>query len=388
MIETRQHSSIAEIPREAWDALWPGDAEGWAYYRCCEQAMPAGFAVSYLATYADVALVAAAPVFHTHYELYSSVRGPVRSMLDAIARRFPSFLRLGVTGLGSPLVDRCHIGLREGFTPEQRSAVLGSLLDGLAQSAGQNAHRLIAVKDLEDGLAVALEGDLQAHGFAKVRSLPNAYLDLPFGSWEAFLKSLSSPSARSYLKRKERGLSRLRVEFPEEIGALSPRLHALYEQTRTQSQGDYGVFEDLDPMYFDEVKRACGDRAQFMLCWLDDRLVSFQLLLAGDRELIGKLIGMDYTVARDLNLYFVNLNQAIRLAIARGIPHVRMGNTAYGVKMIYGARLVTHWINFKHRNAGVNWLLRKLAPLIDYERNDPELAKMRQQEAGTKEAAG
>lgn len=381
MFTARLHTTIHEIPQETWDSFFPGDAEGWAYYAACEEAPLAGFDVAYVAVSDAVGkVVAAAPVFHTQHELYASISGPIRRALDAVARRIPRFLSLGVTGLGSPQVDRCHIGLDATLARDERLAAMRALLGALDDASRTHRNKLLAVKDLEDTVAPEISEALQAFGFAKIRSLPNAYLDLPFASWEMFLKSHSRSSSR-YFSRKERTLERMRLEYREEIGDLSPKLHALYEQTRGQSKGDYGAFETLHPAFFDAVKRYCGDRAQFMLCWLDDDLVGFQLLMVGDKELSGKVIGMNYAVARELNLYFVNINQAIRLAIKRRIPHVRMGNTAYAVKMVYGARLATHWIYFKHRSAVVNALLKKLAPLIDYERNDPDLIKIRKDQA-------
>lgn len=381
MFTARQHASIAEIPREAWDAFFPGDAEGWAYYAACEEAPLAGFKTGYVAAYGpDGKLAAAAPVFHTRHELYTSVGGAARRLLDAIARRFPRFLSLGVTGLGSPQVDRCHIGVDAGLPPLEKASAMQTLLGALAQSGREHGHKLLAVKDLEDNADPDIFGALQDAGFAKIRSLPNAYLDLPYASWEMFLQSRSR-SDRRYFTRKERTLSQLTIEYRSEIGDLSPKLHALYEQTRGQAKGDYGAFETLHPAFFDAVKRHCGERAQFMLCWKGEDLVGFQLLMLGDRELSGKVIGLDYSVARELNLYFVNINQAIRLALTHRIPHIRMGNTAYAVKMVYGARLATHWIFFKHRSAAVNALLKRLAPLVDYERNDPDLVRLRKEQA-------
>lgn len=379
MLQTRQHSSIEEIARAAWDGLWPGEAEDWAYYAAAEKSLPAGFAVSYVGVYDGDALMAAAPVFHTEYELHSSLRGRVRSTLDTLAQRFPQLLRLGVTGLGSPLVDRCHIGLSPSMSPERQALARTSLVEGMAESARRRGHRLLAVKDLEDPLMPRTGRHLEGLGFARIRGLPNSHLDLPHASWDAFLKT-HPRSYRRYVKAKERELPRLRIEFPENIGNLSPRLHALFEQTREQSAGNCGDFEDLDPGYFDAVKQRCGDRAQFMLCWLGDELVSFQMYMVGEREVVAKFIGMDPVVARDLNLYFININQLIRVCIAAGIPHLRLGNTAYAVKAAYKARFATHWIYFRHRYRVVTWLLRRLAPLIDYERNDPELSRLRDYE--------
>lgn len=381
MFTARLHGTIHDIPQQAWDGFFPGDAEGWAYYAACEEAPLSGFDVAYVAVYGDAGkIVAAAPMFHTQHELYASLSGPVRRALDAIAKRIPRFLSLGVTGLGSPQVDRCHIGLDATLSPAQRNTAMRALLTALDNASRTHGNKLLAVKDLEDHLAPDIGAALESFGFAKIRSLPNAYLDLPFVSWEQFLQSHSRSSKR-YFTRKERTLDRVRLEYREEIGDLSPKLHALYEQTRGQSKGDYGSFETLHPNFFDAVKRHCQERAQFMLCWLDDELIGFQLLMVGDKELSGKVIGMDYAVARELNLYFININQAIRLAIAKRIPHVRMGNTAYAVKMVYGARLATHWIFFKHRSAAINAILKRLAPLIDYERNDPDLIKIRKEQA-------
>lgn len=381
MFTATLHKTIRQIPRPSWDAFFPGDAEGWAYYAACEDAPSAGFDVDYVAvSNAHDKIVAVAPVFHTRHELYASVSGPIRKALDAVARRIPKFLSLGLTGIGSPQVDRCHIGVDATLSPADKTAALAALVATVDQGARARGHKLLAVKDLEDTAAPEIGEALVGLGFAKIKSLPNAYLDLPYPSWDAFLAA-QSRSDRRYFTRKERTLDRLRLEYREEIGDLSPRLHALYEQTRDQSKGDYGGFETLHPDYFDAVKRHCGDRAQFMLCWLGDELVGFQLLMLGDTELSGKVIGMNYAVARELNLYFININQAIRLAILKRIPHIRMGNTAYSVKMVYGARLAPHWIFFKHRSAAVNALLRRLAPLIDYERNDPDLQKIRAAQA-------
>jgi predicted N-acyltransferase len=379
MFSATEHRSIREVAREAWEALFPGDAEGWDYYVACEDAPLAGFETGYV-TVADASgrTIAAAPVFHTRHELYASISGATRRALDAVARRIPGFLSLGVSGLGSPQVDRCHIGLAAGLAPSERVDAVRLLISALADSARRHGTKLLAVKDLEDALPADIGAALESAGFAKIRSLPNANLELPYESWEAFLKA-QSRSDRRYYTRKERPLDRLRIEYRDDVGDLSPRLHALYDQTRNQSQGDYGAFEVLHPDFFAAVQRRCGARARFMLCWLDDDLVAFQLLMLGERELVAKVIGMDYAVARELNLYFININQAIRLAIANAIPRIRMGNTAYAVKMVYRARLATHWIYFRHPVKAVNWTLKKLAPLIDYERNDPDLKKLRAQ---------
>ena len=96
-----------------------------------------------------------------------------------------------------------------------------TMLTALDDASRAHRNKLLAVKDLEDTVAPEIGAALQAFGFAKIRSLPNAYLDLPFASWEQFLQSHSRSSKR-YFTRKERTLDRMRLEYREDIGSLSP----------------------------------------------------------------------------------------------------------------------------------------------------------------------
>ena len=366
---------IGALDREIWEEFFPGDAECWNYYRAAEASTPKGFSAGAILVSDGARALAAAPLFRTTHQLHASLQGRARDVVDRLTRPFPRLLEVPVLGLGSPLLDRCHIGFARSLDDTQRTAALGLLIRALGRQAARERSAILAVKDLHDSEMGPLDKPLRAAGFGRMASLPVVQLDLPFKSEAQYLASLPEGTA-SYLKRKMRALAKVRVEHPTSIQGLEAELHALYDATRLNSHADYGDFEQLHPDYFASVMERCGEKARMMLCWHGDTLASFQLYMAGEREVVAKYIGMRYPLARELNLYFINWMAMIRFAIERGIPRIRMGNTSYAVKLMFGGRLERSWLYFRHRNPAINLGFRLAAPLMDYERNDPELKRL------------
>jgi hypothetical protein len=113
-----------------------------------------------------------------------------------------------------------------------------------------------------------------------------------------------------------------------------------------------------------------------MLCWRGEELLSFQQFLVGRDRVLAKQIGMQYPAARELNLYFVNWLKLIEFAITHRIPRVEMGATTYHTKLLFGGYLERRFLHYRFRADLANRLLRPVAPLFDFERNDPELRKL------------
>ncbi|MEE8098565.1 MAG: hypothetical protein V3T13_01365 [Hyphomicrobium sp.] len=114
-IAVRHLTSITGLPREDWDHLFPARAEGWDYFRACEQAAPEGFEASAMAAYAGAALVAAVPLFRTDYRLDLSLEGPLKPAVEWVHRNAPKLVTVPVLGMGSPLTEECPIGFQSGL---------------------------------------------------------------------------------------------------------------------------------------------------------------------------------------------------------------------------------------------------------------------------------
>ena len=355
-------------------ALLPGEPESWDFYSAVERVPPPGFKLGAIAALNGEDIVAAAPLFRVGYRIDTPLQGRLREIGDWVHARWPRLVSFPVIGIGSPMSDNCSLG----FAPELSDADCAHAFDGLllhlARLAKADKSALLAVKSLDRSEEV-LGAVLGRHSYKRVTSVPLAMLDLPYFSLDHYLDSLPDKTG-SYFRRKMRSAKKVRIEYRSSIAGLEAKIAELFDSTLKQSKVDYGDFEKLDPDYFPRVVHGMGDKAQLMLCWQGEELLSFQLFLVGRDRVLAKQIGMKYPQARDLNLYFVNWLKLIEFAIERRIPCVEMGATTYATKILFGGYLERRWLHFRFRGGLWNRLLDPVAPFFDFEKNDPELAKL------------
>ncbi len=371
----RPLASVAEVPREDWDRLFPGVAENWDYFRACERAAPQGFAPSAIAAHAGGRLIAAAPLFRLTYRLDMSLQGPLRAVGDWLDRRLPRLVNVPVLGMGSPLTEECAIGLAPDLSAADRSAAFEALLGGMSVHAKATGASVLALKDVTDADRAWAHDSLVRSGFTGVATLPVATLHLPFKSEEAYLASLSA-SMRKDIKRKMKSLAGVEVEVRETIDGIEDEIAALFEETKARRKADYDAFDDVPQAYFREVMQGLGGRARIMLTRVGGELASFNIFLEEQDRIIDKYIGMRYPLAREHNIYFITWMLMVRRAIEKGIPWLQMGQTTYGQKVRLGCKLKRSWVYFKHTNPLINAGFRIAGPRMAFDRMDPDLIQL------------
>jgi hypothetical protein len=374
--------SVTAVPEADWDRLLPGTGATWRYFRTVEQAPPPGFRLAALVARRGAEVVGVAPLFSTVYRFDTAFQGEgtvqaaLRRMGDTVFRYAPRLVSMEVLSVGSPQCDDSHIGLAPELNSQERSAVFDAMLAELRDRAKKQRIPLIAAKGLVDDEVSALQSLFDRQRFAKVTTIPNVILDLPFHSLDGYLGSLSDGTAR-YLKRKWRSASKVTVEHRASLAGLEDEINTMFAATLEQSKVDYGDFSRVHPDYFASVLRDLGERARLMLCWVDGELLSFQLYLVGEHEVLAKGIGMKYPRAKDYNLYFLNWREMITYCLEHRIPRISMSGTTYSTKTLMGGRIDQRFVFFRFTSDLLNRLLPRLAPAFDYESNDPELKAIR-----------
>lgn len=366
---------VSSIPAADWDRLFPGASEDWAYYCGCERSGSEHFTFSAIAVYSGQELVAAAPVFRLDYRLDTTLGSAVQRFNDWVAGFIPWPVRLPVLGVGSPMSEECAIGIASYLGKSERSEVLAALVAGLEAHAKAEGVKLIAFKDVTDADATWASDTLVGAGFARLASLPVATLPLPFASFDEYLKSLPG-KMRTDLRSKLKRASDIEVEFRDDIVGVEDEILALYKATRSNRKASYEAFDEVPDGYFREVMQSASGKSRVMLCRLDGRIVSFNFFTEAGGKVTGKLLGMDYSVARDCNLYFFNVLTIVRYCIEKGIGELQFGQTTYGIKLRLGCKLRRSWVYFKHRGAVLGPLFAWAGAKLSFDAVDPDLAKL------------
>ncbi len=369
------HRSINAIPRAEWDKCFPGEAEGWAYHRAVEGAGLPGFEFRYLVVEESGTALAVAPAFMTEYNLGTTVQGASRSALERVAQVIGRLLTLRLLCIGSPLTDKCALGLTPALGVHRRQEVVALMLTALDRLARETGIGLLAAKDVAvDGLPSGVGEAFAQAGFSRLPSLPNAALYLPFEGEEDYLKSLSR-SARRDVKRKLRTAGEVGIQVLRGREALGhvDELARLYDLQRSASSVDFDQFEALTPAYFRNVLSEEAMNPIVFLYSHGGRIVAFNLCYHSSQVFVDKFIGFDQGIAKDVDLYVLSWMTNVRYCLSHGIAALQTGQTGYAMKRRLGSALEPGWIFFRHRNPAVNLVLRLAGPLLAPARYDKSL---------------
>lgn len=373
-LHTHTIAGIGELGEAAWTACYPECAEGWHYYSACESGAVDGVRTTAIIVRDANGLVAAAPLFEVSYRVDTSLQSSiVRKICGAVTRWLPNLLEWRLLGVGSPYADQCHIAIRPGLTRKQRTSVFSNLVGEVEAEARRRRASLIAFKDLQAAeYEVANQPLAQAH-YARIASLPVAVLDINAADIDGYLATLS-PATRKDIRRKLKAArGNVMVERRHDISDIAETIEELYESTRQGSELNYDAFEELPKGYFQAVARHLDHRVMFTLYWVKGELAAFNMLLLEPDRTIDKFLGMRYPIAREHNIYALSWMENVRFCIETGRRYLQTGQTAYAAKLRYGSRLVPSTLYVKHRNPVINRIIRLAAPLLAFDRWDPDL---------------
>ena len=355
---------------DAWRRAFHNKCKDHRYYEIVEETVQGGFEHRYLLLEDSSGNARAIqPVFFVRQNLIEGVPGKISSIVDRVRKVFPRFLTMRVLMVG------CAAGTGDLSASDERdeSWVANALQASLSTYARQNKASLIVLKDFPAIYRPKLE-TFHSNGYARIPSMPMTRLPLPYNNWDEYFRTLSK-ATRKDLRRKFRKAEqapKIEMEVVGDVTAIVDEIYPLYLAVHDRSSLK---FETLSKDYFRAVGQRMPERARFFIWRQLDRIVAFSFCFVCNDTVYDECIGLDYSVALDLHLYFYTLRDIISWALEQGLKYYYSNPLNYEPKLHLDCELVPLDLYVMHTSALLNPLFRRLIKYLGPTRHDPVLQR-------------
>jgi hypothetical protein len=180
-------------------------------------------------------------------------------------------------------------------------------------------------------------------------------------SYDAYL-ALLDKKKRYYLKKVEKDAESagLSIEVTADFAHLVPALYPLFQSVSARAR----EVKDLDPIpseYLDYLAEAKALNPQAIIVRTPERIVGFMMLVEKGQVLCCGVCGMDHSVSKIYNTWYLLMLHAIKYGIASKMDRVILGTTNFSMKRKLGARRYDLWVSLRFTS---RWLTVVLAPVI------------------------
>jgi predicted N-acyltransferase len=355
---------------DAWQRAFRNRCKDHRYHEIVEDTLQGRFEHRYLLLEDHAGRARAIqPLFFVRQNLAEGVPGMVRSAVDAIGKIFPRFLTTRVLMVG------CAAGAGElGVCDEQDATWTAEALGVvLPKYARQNKATLVVFKDFQARYRPAL-GSLCEEGYVRLPSMPMTRLTLNYNDWDDYFRTLSK-ATRKDLRRKFRKAERAPKIELEIVNDVAPYVDAIYPLYLAVHQRSPLKFETLTKDYFCAMGQRMPDRARFFIWRQNGEIVAFSFCLVCGEAIYDECIGLDYSVALDLHLYFYTLRDIISWALRQGLKYYYSNPLNYEPKLHLDCELAPLDLYVRHTSDLLNPIFGRLIKYLGPTRHDPVLRR-------------
>ena len=337
--------SYRELNAAFWQRTMEKECMDRRYYELAEETLQSGFEYRYLIlTNSSTGAVAIQPIFLISQDITAGVSGPLRSLVGRVRQRFPGFLSMKIAMIG------CSAGTGRLDCPEPWVEALAEAMDGFAKVAKAS---VIVFKEFPSAYRGLFE-KLSGRGYRRAPSMPGAEMALDYSSFEEFMEKKLSYNYRKNLRRKFRDTERnggVTMEVTSDVTPYVDEVHPLYLQTYERSELK---FEKLTKQYLCELGRRMPERTRFFLWRHNGKIVAFSVCLIHEDTLHDLNLGMDYSVALSLNMYFISWRDIVQWAIDAKLSRYYTGSLNYDPKLHFRLQLAPLDLYARHSSALFN----------------------------------
>jgi predicted N-acyltransferase len=369
------HGAIAKIVpcteldgSRAWRRAFEAECKDHRFYEIVEKTLANDFEYGYWTLQdSSGSIRAVQPIFFVRQNLVEGIPARVRAVVDLIRKKFPRFLTMRVLMVGCAAGEG-HLGACDS---KDEPWVAKALHATLAIYARENKAGLVVLKDFPAKYRSALD-DFSSNGYARVPSMPMTKLSLDHASFDDYLATLGYVT-RKGLRRKFRKAERapkIEMEVVSDVTHCLDEIYPLYLQVRERSPMK---FEQLTKDYFRALGQRMPERVRFFIWRQQGKAIAFSCCMIHDGKIYDECLGLDYTVALDLHLYFYTLRDVLTWAMEHGLKEYRSGPLNYDPKLHLGCKLMPLDLYVMHTRAFLNPIFRGALRYLEPTRHDPVL---------------
>jgi predicted N-acyltransferase len=355
---------------DAWKRVLQNKCKDRRYYEIVEETLQGGFHYQYLLLEDSSGTVRAIqPMFFVRQNLVEGVPGKIRSIVDFVRKVFPRFLTMRVLMVG------CAAGMGDLDASDENEEpwVANALAATLLTHARQNKASLIVFKDFPANYRPAFE-ILRSGGYARIPSMPMTRLALCYANWDEYFATLSKATRKDLRRkfRKTESAPKIGMQVITDITPFVEEIHPLYLAVHERSEFK---FETLTKAYFRAIGERMPERARFFIWRQNEKIVAFSFCFVCGDAIYDECIGLDYSVALDLHLYFYTLRDILSWAMQQGLKWYYSNPLNYEPKLHLDCELVPLDLYVMHTSALLNPIFRRAIKYLGPTRHDPVLQR-------------
>jgi hypothetical protein len=341
------------------------------FYELIEDTLGQDFEQRYFALLDEHGEVRAVqPFLIIDQDLLGGIAGGLTRFVSHVRRIWPRFLRMRTLMVG------CAAG--EGHLDANDEvglcAIAHALANGIFEHARDLKTSLVVLKEFPASYRASLQCFVDK-GFARVPSLPMVSLNIDYPDFDHYANRVLSRRMRYELRKKFRKLADadpIEMSRVEDVRPLVDDLYPLYLQVYERSDLH---FEKLTKEFLCGLSERMSDKVRFFVWRQRSRIVAFNLSMVQGDAIYSEYIGLDYTVALDLHLYFVVVRDVMAWAMAKGYKTFHSSGLNYDPKYRLRFLLSPLDLYVRHRSRVVNWFLARLVGLLEPTRYDQNLKR-------------
>ena len=355
---------------QAWRTAFQAQRKDTRYYEIVEETICPDFNFRYFLIKDESGRTRSVqPFFVLDQDVLAGLEPRWQRLAAKIRRIWPRFLYIRTLMVG------CAAGeghLPSGTTPAQERDA-EALSTHIRRLARQQRAGLIVLKEFparyRDTLSCFLE-----RGFARIPSMPMTRLDISgFKDFDDYLAKAIKSKRRNEFRRKFKAAAAaapIELEVIHDVSEVVDEIYPLYLQVYAKSKMQ---FEKLTKEYFVEVGRRMPDKARFFLWRQNGKLIAFALNLVEGDTLYGEYIGLDYSIALDIHLYFYVMRDILSWSIANGYKSIESSGLSYAPKLQMAHVLAPLDLYVRHTSPLINPILKFVLPYLEPTGAEPAL---------------